>query len=80
MKTIKTLVEIPAAYKWMAQDSDGAWWFYTNKPSPNYENGQWQHAQYYSGMDAGELSINFGQNQDWRNTLRRIEEYEDVSE
>jgi hypothetical protein len=75
MKTIKTLVEIPAKYKWMAQDADGDFWAYTDKPVASVAAGRWCTVRAYC------LLVGRGNpNPNWQNTLTRIYEYEDVSD
>ncbi len=78
MKTIKTLIEIPAKYKWMAQDENGKFYAYELRPRIRLDyadGGTWDTGDYrYIGLGEG------NPNPDWKNTLCRIEEYEDVTE
>ena len=73
MKTIKTLIEIPAQYKWIAKDVDGAIRIFVKEPKRGVRS--------WDANGAPSILLYWGaRDNDWKNSLKRIEEYEDVTE
>lgn len=73
MKTKLIAVEIPAKYKWMAQDGNGALCIFTHKPRRDVAYNQWMPS------DGEFMQLSKGAvNPDWRDTLERIVEIEYV--
>lgn len=75
MKTIQTLIEIPAKFKWSAQDERGVRMGYTVKPKINEPWDEWEPVGASECIELGRANPN----PDWKNTLTRISEYEEVS-
>lgn len=75
--TIKTLIEIPAKYKWYAIDEDGEHKLHERTPRLSHDSFRPYGGYWLS--DGEQISLFFsGNNPDWKNTLQRIEEYEEV--
>jgi hypothetical protein len=58
--------EIPQQYNWVAQDYDGVWWAYTNKPYINENKKEW----FEYGREIGPRHTK--KNKNWKESLMWI--------
>lgn len=64
MKQIQIPSEVPDWVNWIAQDEDGDWYGYGNKPQ-NVSYGAWGAGK------GGTTKLSF-QNSNWKDTLRKV--------
>ena len=72
MKTVNIEVMVPMWAKWLAQDLNGNWYIYENKPKVEFES-YWK----MTGLDTSarfEVITEGVPNQHWKETLVEIEE------
>lgn len=74
IKTMNSKQAIAEAKKltpsYVAQDEDGEWWVYYNKPHIHTEHNHWHDPVNYNSCM--QLSEGNKKNPDWQNSLRKV--------
>lgn len=62
----------PTWAKWLAQDNDGAWYWYEERPVPSATSNKcWNRNPNTSNGNGGNLCRAFAGDDDWKDTLER---------
>jgi hypothetical protein len=75
VKTKLVVIEIPAKYKWAAQDGNGQWCLYSHKPYLVALGNSWDFDWFNGKAHCLELE-KCNPNPNWQETLTKLEEVE----
>jgi hypothetical protein len=65
-------LRVPEWANWMAQNREGDWWVFANKPEPDKTHDNWRHPIGEINEPCMRVAVGVGPADNWKGSLERI--------